>query len=156
VQKGSAMTASDHQVIREVQRRLRAQQGELEPRQPVHVLDQVVGTVLSQHTSDVNSGRAFARLKARFPAWEQAAHAPAGEIEDAIRCGGLARRSCGSKRAGQRQRPSPRGQRALKTGTTSPPWPRAGSHRQPIVVTGDLRACRRELGVFGCQLFSFR
>ena len=55
------------------------------------VLDQVVGTVLSQHTSDVNSGRAFARLKARFPAWEQAAHAPAGEIEDAIRCGGLAR-----------------------------------------------------------------
>lgn len=55
------------------------------------VLDQVVGTVLSQHTSDVNSGRAFARLKARFPVWEQAAHAPVGEIEDAIRCGGLAR-----------------------------------------------------------------
>lgn len=85
------MTASGHQVIREVQRRLRAQQGEVEPRQPVPVLDQVVGTVLSQHTSDVNSGRAFAGLKARFPAWEQAAHAPAGEIEDAIRCGGLAR-----------------------------------------------------------------
>jgi endonuclease-3 len=52
---------------------------------------QVAGTVLSQHTSDVNSGRAFARLKARFPAWEQAAHAPVTEIEDAIRCGGLAR-----------------------------------------------------------------
>lgn len=51
----------------------------------------VVGTVLSQYTSDVNSGRAFARLKARFPAWEQAVHAPAGEVEDAIRCGGLAR-----------------------------------------------------------------
>jgi endonuclease III len=85
------MTASGHQVIREVQRRLRAQQGEVEPRPPVPVLDQVVGTVLSQHTSDVNSGRAFAGLKARFPAWEQAAHAPAGEIEDAIRCGGLAR-----------------------------------------------------------------
>jgi endonuclease III len=85
------VTAPDHQVVREVQRRLRAQQGELEPRQPAPVLDQLVGTVLSQHTSDVNSGRAFARLKARFPAWEQAAHAPAGEIEDAIRCGGLAR-----------------------------------------------------------------
>lgn len=89
--KGSAVTASDHQVIREVQRRLRTRQGEIGPRQPVPVLDQVMGTVLSQHTSDVNSGRAFARLKARFPAWEQAAHAPAGEIEDAIRCGGLAR-----------------------------------------------------------------
>ncbi len=85
------MTASGHQAIREVQRRLRAQQGELAPRQPVPVLDQVVGTVLSQHTSDVNSGRAFARLKARFPDWEQAAHAPVEEIEDAIRCGGLAR-----------------------------------------------------------------
>ena len=55
------------------------------------ILDQVVGTVLSQHTSDVNSGRASARLKARFPAWDQAAHAPVEEIEDAIRCGGLAR-----------------------------------------------------------------
>jgi len=80
-----------HQAIREVQRRLRAQQGEFEPKQPMPIIDQIVGTVLSQHTSDVNSGRAFARLKARFPAWEQAAHAPAGEIEDAIRCGGLAR-----------------------------------------------------------------
>jgi endonuclease-3 len=39
----------------------------------------------------VNSGRAFALLKARFPTWEQVAHAPAEEIEDAIRCGGLAR-----------------------------------------------------------------
>lgn len=88
--RGSAVTASG-QIIREVQRRLRAQQGKFEPKQPVPVLDQVVSTVLSQHTSDVNSGRAFARLKARFPDWEQAAHAPAGEIEDAIRCGGLAR-----------------------------------------------------------------
>ncbi len=85
------MTAPDHQIIREVQRRLRAQQGELGLSQPMPILDQVVGTVLSQHTSDVNSGRAFARLKARFPAWEQVAHAPVEEIEDAIRCGGLAR-----------------------------------------------------------------
>lgn len=89
--EGNTVTASDRQTVREVQRRLRAQQGELEPRPPMPVLDQVVGTVLSQHTSDVNSGRAFARLKARFPVWEQAAHAPVGEIEDAIRCGGLAR-----------------------------------------------------------------
>ena len=65
--------------------------GEFQPKDPMPILDQVVGTVLSQHTSDVNSDRAFARLKARFPAWEQAAHAPVEEIEDAIRCGGLAR-----------------------------------------------------------------
>ena len=85
------MTAPDHRTIREAQRRLRAQQGEFQPKQPMPILDQVVGTVLSQHTSDVNSDRAFARLKARFPAWEQAAQAPVEEIEDAIRCGGLAR-----------------------------------------------------------------
>ncbi len=89
--KRSAVTAPDHKTIREVRRRLREQQGELGPRQPIPILDQLVGTVLSQHTSDVNSSRAFAGLKARFPAWEQVAHAPGEEIEDAIRCGGMAR-----------------------------------------------------------------
>jgi endonuclease-3 len=46
--------------------------------------------VLSQHTSDVNSERAFARLKAAFPDWEQVLAAPAGQVADAIRCGGIA------------------------------------------------------------------
>ena len=87
----SPVTTPGHQIIEAVQRRLRAQQGELEPRLALPVLDQVVGTVLSQHTSDVNSGRAFAQLKARFPTWEEAAHAPVQEVEDAIRSGGLAR-----------------------------------------------------------------
>jgi endonuclease-3 len=85
------MADPDHRIIREAQRRLRAQQGGFEPKQPMPILDQIVGTVLSQHTSDVNSDRAFARLKATFPVWEQVAHAPVEEIEDAIRCGGLAR-----------------------------------------------------------------
>ena len=47
-------------------------------------------TVLSQHTSDVNTVRAFASLKARFPSWEEAAAAPTQLVEDAIRPGGLA------------------------------------------------------------------
>lgn len=85
------MTVPEDQTIREVQHRLRTQQGEFVPKQPLPILDQVVGTVLSQHTSDVNSDRAFASLKARFRAWEQVAHAPVEEIEDAIRGGGLAR-----------------------------------------------------------------
>jgi len=85
------VTVPDHRVIRDVQRRLRAQQGGFEPKPPMPILDQIVGTVLSQHTSDVNSDRAFAALKRRFPAWEQVAHAPVEELEDAIRCGGLAR-----------------------------------------------------------------
>jgi endonuclease-3 len=89
--EGAAHDDAPPQTIREVQRRLRAQQGAFTPKARLPVVDQVVGTVLSQHTSDVNSGRAFARLKARFPDWEQVAHAPAEEIEDAIRCGGIAR-----------------------------------------------------------------
>lgn len=47
-------------------------------------------TVLSQHTSDVNTARAFASLKARFPTWAEVAAAPVDEVADAIRSGGLA------------------------------------------------------------------
>ena len=85
------MTAPGEGRIREVQRRLRAEQGAFNPKPMLPVIDEVVATVLSQHTSDINSGRAFAQLKDRFSSWEQVAHAPVGEIEDAIRCGGLAR-----------------------------------------------------------------
>jgi endonuclease III len=54
------------------------------------VLDELVMTVLSQHTSDANSERAFAALKARFASWEEVVHAPASEVADAIRVGGIA------------------------------------------------------------------
>jgi endonuclease III len=47
-------------------------------------------TVLSQHTSDVNTARAFAGLKQRFPRWEAVVDAPPEEVADAIRSGGLA------------------------------------------------------------------
>jgi len=52
-------------------------------------LDSLIGTMLSQNTTDVNSGRAFGQLKARFPRWEEARRAPVGRIAAAIRCGGL-------------------------------------------------------------------
>jgi endonuclease-3 len=51
---------------------------------------ELVLTLLSQHTSDHNSGRAFHRLIERFPSWEAVIAAPTGEVEDAIRPGGLA------------------------------------------------------------------
>ena len=54
------------------------------------MLDALVATVLSQHTSDRNSDRAFASLKERFPAWEDVLAAPAGAVADAIRMGGIA------------------------------------------------------------------
>jgi endonuclease III len=73
-----------------VWRRLRAEQGPFVPHPPLPVLDELIATVLSQHTSDVNSGRAFAQLKARYPSWDEVLAAPAGEVAGAIRCGGIA------------------------------------------------------------------
>jgi endonuclease-3 len=55
-------------------------------RDPIDVL---IETILSQNTSDANSGRAFASLKATFASWEAVASAPAEHIAQAIKCGGL-------------------------------------------------------------------
>jgi endonuclease III len=53
-------------------------------------MTELVLTLLSQHTSDHNSGRAFHRLIERFPTWDDVLAAPTAEVEDAIRPGGLA------------------------------------------------------------------
>ena len=50
----------------------------------------LVGTILSQHTSDINSGRAYQQLITIFPTWEEVRDAPTYAIADAIKCGGLA------------------------------------------------------------------
>ncbi|HVF52079.1 MAG TPA: endonuclease III [Actinomycetota bacterium] len=76
--------------IRAVHRRLRATQGPFTPKPRLPILDELIATVLSQHTSDVNTARAFASLKERFPDWSSAARAPVRSIEAAIRSGGLA------------------------------------------------------------------
>jgi len=60
-------------------------------RRRVDPLDALVETILSQNTSDLNSGRAFASLKAAYPTWRQAARARVSSLERVIRCGGLAR-----------------------------------------------------------------
>jgi len=52
---------------------------------------ELVYTILSQHTSDVNSERAFHNLMRRFGALDAVADAPVSEIEDAIRSAGLFR-----------------------------------------------------------------
>jgi endonuclease III len=54
-------------------------------------LSELVRTVLSQNTSDVNSGRAYRSLRRTFPTWKSAAEARPREIERSIRVGGLAR-----------------------------------------------------------------
>src|SRR5262249_22997786 len=53
-------------------------------------LDELIITILSQSTTDVNSDRAFESLKRRFPEWEQARRARTSSIAAAIKSGGLA------------------------------------------------------------------
>lgn len=54
-------------------------------------LSELIATILSQNTSDANSGRAFQNLTGRFGNWEQVADAEVGEIAAAIESGGLSR-----------------------------------------------------------------
>lgn len=82
-----------------MQRRLRKQQGPFEPKPALPILDELILTVLSQHTSDLNRDRAFAGLKERFPSWEAVLEADADEVANAIRPGGIADVKAGRIRA---------------------------------------------------------
>ena len=52
---------------------------------------ELVLTLLSQNTSDTNSGRAFQALLKRYPNWDAVLEAPVDELEATIRPGGLAK-----------------------------------------------------------------
>lgn len=53
-------------------------------------LEELVACILSQHTSDVNSYRAFLSLQQRYQNWQEVIDAPTNELADTIRSGGLA------------------------------------------------------------------
>jgi endonuclease-3 len=77
--------------IRAIARRLEQRFGPLEPPRAVDPLDELVLTVLSQHTSDLNAERAFGDLGRAFPrGWRSIVDAPTAAVADAIRSGGLA------------------------------------------------------------------
>jgi len=52
-------------------------------------VEELVYTVLSQNTADVNTDRTYAALRERFPTWREVRDAPVAAIEDAIALGGL-------------------------------------------------------------------
>src|SRR5262245_21497827 len=54
-------------------------------------LDELILTILSQNTSDINSGRAYRQLRATYPTWEQVLDAPLHELYEAIKSAGLGR-----------------------------------------------------------------
>ncbi len=56
-----------------------------------HPLAELVLTVLSQSTNDRNRDVAYLRLRERFGSWEAVMRAPVGEVEEAIRPGGISK-----------------------------------------------------------------
>jgi len=81
----------DPSTVREIHRRLVRVHGPLEPPRRWDPLEELVFTILSQNTSDVNSERAYSALRARFATWEALAGARPSRVAEAIRSGGLAR-----------------------------------------------------------------
>ncbi|MEX0833560.1 MAG: endonuclease III [Actinomycetota bacterium] len=80
----------DRRGARAIHRRLAKQFGPLEAPRRWDPLEELILTVLSQNTSDANSGRAYEALRRRFPTWEALAGAREKDVADAIRPGGLA------------------------------------------------------------------
>jgi endonuclease III len=59
---------------------------------PTHdPLGELIATILSQNTSDVNSDRAFAALRAAYRTWDEVLLAHPDDLATSIRSGGLAR-----------------------------------------------------------------
>ena len=85
----SAWTKPTSRRVRALRDRLREVYGV--PCAPPHgdPVGELVLTVLSQSTNDRNRDVAFLRLRERYASWEDVRDAPLGNIEDAIRPGGL-------------------------------------------------------------------
>jgi endonuclease-3 len=59
-------------------------------RNPLPAIDELVSTILSQNTNDINRDRAFNALRAKFATWEEVRDAPTNGVVEAIRPAGLA------------------------------------------------------------------
>ena len=77
--------------VRAVYERLDAVYGPLRPSPGDEPLGELIGTILSQSTTDINSGRAYQRLRAMYPRWEEVLDASEDEIYEAIKPAGLGR-----------------------------------------------------------------
>jgi endonuclease-3 len=63
--------------------------GEPSWRNPLPILDELISTILSQNTNDINRDRAFNQLKKHFETWEKVRDAEADAVIKAIRSAGL-------------------------------------------------------------------
>ena len=73
-----------------IHERLLAFYGEPIWRNPLPAIDELVSTILSQNTNDINRDRGFNALRAKFGTWEEVRDAHPQDVIDAIRPAGLA------------------------------------------------------------------
>jgi len=75
----------------DVHNRLLAHFGPVDWRPALGPVDELVSTILSQSTTDLNRDRAFNKLKAQFEDWPSVRDGDVAEIEAAIRVAGLSK-----------------------------------------------------------------
>jgi endonuclease-3 len=97
----------------QIDRRLLEAYGQPDWRPTHPALDELILTILSQNTSDLNSGRAFAALRARYPTWQAVLEAPVEELAETIRSGGLAEQKAPRLQAALRRIRAERGELSL-------------------------------------------
>jgi endonuclease-3 len=102
--------ATDHEIAEEVFYRLQQAYGVPDWRPHYDPMDELVLTLLSQNTNDVNSGRAFEALKRRYPSWQAVLDAPVHELAQTIRSGGLSQQKAPRILAALRRIQAERGQ----------------------------------------------
>mgnify|MGYP001083741511 FL=1 len=76
--------------VQKIRQRLIKAFGKPEWRPTLPPVDELVSTILSQNTNDVNRDAAFQELRETFPNWQAVMEAPTEEVVEAIRTAGLA------------------------------------------------------------------
>src|SRR5439155_3971685 len=115
----------DRRRLRAIGRRLARAYGTPPPPRHLPPLEELVLTVLSQHTSDTNRDRAYADLRRRFADWDDVADAPLPALARASRRGGLGPRKAVRIRAmlrGIRESGVPLDERAFMAVPDSELW----------------------------------
>jgi len=104
-----------------IHQRLLESYGEPVWRHPLPPLDELVSTILSQNTNDLNRDRAYEALRLRFPSWENVRDAPRRAVIAAIRPAGLANQKGPRIQKVLRQITRERGRLDLEFLHTAPP-----------------------------------
>ncbi len=81
---------ADRRRVRAIHNRLMRFYGPLRPPRRTEPLEELISTVLSQHTSDANAERAYRSLRTAYPSWDAVVRASSAAVADVIRSGGLA------------------------------------------------------------------